>query len=137
MKQIIQDLKNGDTILEEVPAPGVKSGQVLIQTTKSLVSLGTERMLVEFGKANFIQKARQQPDKVKEVLNKIKKLKHNILATSKPKSRRDSNNNTPLSEERKIPHKQRIRELIKKPKEKFLTSNQEKYWKIFGDNQIT
>jgi predicted dehydrogenase/threonine dehydrogenase-like Zn-dependent dehydrogenase len=72
MKQIIQDLKNGDTILEEVPAPGVKSGQVLIQTTKSLVSLGTERMLVEFGKANFIQKARQQPDKVKEVLNKIK-----------------------------------------------------------------
>lgn len=72
MKQIIQDLKKGDTILEEVPAPGVKSGQVLIQTTRSLVSLGTERMLVEFGKANFIQKARQQPDKVKEVLNKIK-----------------------------------------------------------------
>ena len=72
MKQIIQDLKNGDTILEEVPAPGVKSGQVLIQTTKSLVSLGTERMLVEFGKANFIQKARQQPDKVKEVLNFFK-----------------------------------------------------------------
>ncbi len=72
MKQIIQDLKNGDTILEEVPAPVVKSGQVLIQTTRSLVSLGTERMLVEFGKANFIQKARQQPDKVKEVLNKVK-----------------------------------------------------------------
>jgi predicted dehydrogenase/threonine dehydrogenase-like Zn-dependent dehydrogenase len=72
MKQIIQDLKNGDTILEEVPAPLVKSGQVLIQTTRSLVSLGTERMLVEFGKANFIQKARQQPDKVKEVMNKIK-----------------------------------------------------------------
>lgn len=72
MKQIIQDLKNGDTILEEVPAPIVKSGQVLIQTTRSLVSLGTERMLVEFGKANFIQKARQQPDKVKEVMNKVK-----------------------------------------------------------------
>ncbi|MEB2786962.1 bi-domain-containing oxidoreductase [Algoriphagus persicinus] len=72
MKQIIQDLKNGDTILEEVPAPLVKSGQVLIQTTRSLVSLGTERMLVEFGKANFLQKARQQPDKVKEVINKVK-----------------------------------------------------------------
>lgn len=72
MKQIIQDLKNGNTILEEVPAPNVKSGQVLIKTTRSLVSLGTERMLVEFGKANFIQKARQQPDKVKQVLDKVK-----------------------------------------------------------------
>ena len=72
MKQIIQDLKNGETILEEVPAPEVKQGQVLIQTTRSLVSLGTERMLVEFGKSNLFQKAKQQPDKVKEVLNKIK-----------------------------------------------------------------
>lgn len=72
MKQIIQDIKNGNTILEEVPVPMVKSGQVLIQTTRSLVSLGTERMLVEFGKANFIQKARQQPDKVKQVLEKVK-----------------------------------------------------------------
>ena len=50
----------------------VRPGQVLIQTTRSLVSLGTERMLVEFGKANFLEKARQQPDKVKEVLNKVK-----------------------------------------------------------------
>ena len=72
MKQIIQDLKNGETILEEVPVPMVKSGHVLIKTTRSLVSLGTERMLVEFGKANFIQKARQQPDKVKMVLDKVK-----------------------------------------------------------------
>lgn len=72
MKQIIQDLKNGHTILEEVPAPLVKSGEILIQTTRTLVSLGTERMLVEFGKANFLQKAKQQPDKVKQVLDKIK-----------------------------------------------------------------
>ena len=72
MKQIIQSFKTGETILEEVPAPQVKSGQVLIRTTKSLVSLGTERMLVEFGKSNLIAKARQQPDKVKQVLDKIK-----------------------------------------------------------------
>lgn len=72
MKQIIQDLKSGSTILEEVPVPQVKSGHVLIQTTRTLVSLGTERMLVEFGKANLIDKARQQPDKVKQVLDKIK-----------------------------------------------------------------
>ena len=72
MKQIIQDLKKGDTILEEVPVPRVKAGSVLIKTTRTLVSLGTERMLVDFGKANFIQKAKQQPDKVKMVLDKIK-----------------------------------------------------------------
>ena len=72
MKQIIQDLKKGDTILEEVPVPMVKSGCILIQTTRTLVSLGTERMLVDFGKANFIQKAKQQPDKVKMVLDKVK-----------------------------------------------------------------
>ncbi|EIY46552.1 MULTISPECIES: bi-domain-containing oxidoreductase [Bacteroides] len=72
MKQIIQDLQSGQTILEEVPVPQVKSGSVLIQTTRTLVSLGTERMLVEFGKANLIDKARQQPDKVKQVLDKIK-----------------------------------------------------------------
>ncbi len=72
MKQIIQDLSSGDTILEDIPAPLVKPGHVLIQTTRSLVSLGTERMLVEFGKSNLFQKAKQQPDKVKEVFNKIK-----------------------------------------------------------------
>lgn len=72
MKQIIQSFKTGETIIEDVPAPQVRRGCVLIQTTRSLVSLGTERMLVEFGKSNLIQKARQQPDKVKQVLDKIK-----------------------------------------------------------------
>jgi Predicted dehydrogenases and related proteins len=72
MKQIIQDLQTGKTILEDVPVPVVKKGSVLIKSKVSLVSLGTERMLVEFGKANFIDKARQQPDKVKQVIDKIK-----------------------------------------------------------------
>lgn len=72
MKQIIQSFKTGETILEEVPVPQVKRGCLLIQTTKSLVSLGTERMLVEFGKSNYLQKAKQQPDKVKQVLDKVK-----------------------------------------------------------------
>jgi predicted dehydrogenase/threonine dehydrogenase-like Zn-dependent dehydrogenase len=72
VKQIIQNLKTGETILEEVPAPMVKRGHVLIQTKNSLVSLGTEKMLVEFGKSNLIGKARQQPEKVKQVLDKIK-----------------------------------------------------------------
>ncbi|MCZ2100754.1 MAG: bi-domain-containing oxidoreductase [Chitinophagales bacterium] len=72
MKQIIQDLKSGNTILQEVPVPEVRKGQVLIKTHNTLVSLGTERMLVEFGKAGWIDKARQQPEKVKQVLQKIK-----------------------------------------------------------------
>lgn len=72
MKQILQSFKTGETTLEEVPAPIVGHGSILIQTTCSLVSLGTERMLVEFGKSSLISKARQQPDKVKQVLDKIK-----------------------------------------------------------------
>lgn len=72
MKQIIQDLKKGSTILEEVPAPLIRRGHVLIKTHRSLVSLGTEKMLVEFGKGNLISKARQQPEKVKQVIDKIK-----------------------------------------------------------------
>jgi predicted dehydrogenase/threonine dehydrogenase-like Zn-dependent dehydrogenase len=72
MKQIIQSLKTGQTSLEHVPAPQVSRGTVLIQTKFSLVSLGTERMLVEFGKSSLVSKARQQPDKVKQVLDKIK-----------------------------------------------------------------
>lgn len=72
MKQIIQSFKTGETILEDIPAPEASRGSILIQTTVSLVSVGTERMLVEFGKSNLIQKAKQQPDKVKQVLTKIK-----------------------------------------------------------------
>jgi hypothetical protein len=72
MKQIIQSFKTGETILEDIPAPQVSAGCILIKTTRSLVSLGTERMLVEFGKSNLVQKARQQPDRVKQVLDKIK-----------------------------------------------------------------
>ena len=72
MKQILQSLKDGTTILADVPAPKNISGNILVQTHTSLVSAGTERMLVDFGKANLVSKARQQPDKVKMVLRKTK-----------------------------------------------------------------
>ncbi len=72
MKQILQSLKTGATEVAEVPVPGVGRGQLLIATSCTLVSAGTERMLVEFGKAGWIDKARQQPDKVRIVLDKIK-----------------------------------------------------------------
>lgn len=72
MRQILQDLKNGQTRLVEIPTPSNLPGNLLIKTNQSVVSAGTERMLVNFGKANYLDKARQQPDKVKQVLNKIK-----------------------------------------------------------------
>lgn len=72
MKQILQSLKSGVTDVAEVPVPSVKHGQLLIRTQQTLVSAGTERMLVEFGKAGWFEKARQQPDKVRMVLDKIK-----------------------------------------------------------------
>jgi len=72
MKQVLQDLRNGTTAVRDVPAPGAGPGRVLIRTRASLISAGTERMLVEFGRASLLAKARSQPEKVKQVLDKIK-----------------------------------------------------------------
>jgi threonine dehydrogenase-like Zn-dependent dehydrogenase len=72
MKQILQNLQTGSTSIADVPRPLVSNGSVLIASSRTLVSAGTERMLVEFGKAGLISKARQQPDKVKQVLRKLK-----------------------------------------------------------------
>lgn len=72
MKQILQNYRTGATELTEVPAPSAKRGQLLIRTHTTLVSAGTERMLVDFGKANLLSKARQQPDQVRMVLQKVK-----------------------------------------------------------------
>lgn len=72
MKQVLQNLKTGSTELTEVPCPRMSAGQLLIRTTQSLVSAGTERMLVDFGRANLLDKARQQPDKVQMVFNKVR-----------------------------------------------------------------
>jgi len=52
--------------------PHVEDGKILIQTTRSLVSIGTEKMILIFRKFNLINKAIQQPDKFKEVINKVK-----------------------------------------------------------------
>ncbi len=72
MKQILQHLGSGETMLVDVPCPGRRAGYALSETTRSLVSLGTEKMLIDFGKGNLLAKARSQPDKVKQVLQKIK-----------------------------------------------------------------
>lgn len=72
MKQILQDLGNGTNELVKVPAPKVTARHLLIDTTVSLISAGTERMLVDFGRAGWIEKARQQPEKVRMVMDKVK-----------------------------------------------------------------
>jgi len=72
MRQILQDLQDGQTRLVEVPRPLSARRHLLIETTRSLVSAGTERMLVEFGSAGLIEKARQQPEKVRQVLDKMR-----------------------------------------------------------------
>lgn len=72
MKQILQDVRNGETIVRDLPRPVCGRGELLIRTTRSLISAGTERSLVEFGKSGWIDKARQQPDKVKMVLDKLR-----------------------------------------------------------------
>ena len=71
MKQVLQDLSAGKTLVEEVPCPKVRAGHLLIETRLTLVSAGTEKMLVDFGRGNLIQKAMQQPEKVKQVLDKV------------------------------------------------------------------
>lgn len=72
MKQILQNISHGLTEVANVPRPDVASGHILISTRRSLISAGTERMLVDFGKASWLDKARQQPDKVRQVFQKIR-----------------------------------------------------------------
>lgn len=71
MKQVLQDMSKGGTTITEAPAPQVSSGHLIIDTSTTLISAGTERMLVDFGRASYLDKARAQPDKVKMVLEKV------------------------------------------------------------------
>jgi predicted dehydrogenase/threonine dehydrogenase-like Zn-dependent dehydrogenase len=71
MKQVLQELGSGRTILADVPAPAASAGTIAIATRCSLVSAGTERMLVEFGRAGWLDRVRQQPEKVRQVFDKL------------------------------------------------------------------
>ena len=73
MKQLLQNMHNGQTKIEEVPIPSVRNKFALIKTSCSLVSAGTERMLVEFAEKNLVQKATSRPDLVKQVLTKAQR----------------------------------------------------------------
>ena len=72
MLQVLQSLSDGATSVIEVPVPAPSGIDVLVETRFTVVSPGTERMLVDFGRASLIDKARQQPDRVAQVLGKVR-----------------------------------------------------------------
>jgi len=73
MKQLLQNMKNGKAIVEEVPVPAPRAGFALVKVAASLVSAGTERMVVEFAERNLIGKARSRPDLVRQVMDKARR----------------------------------------------------------------
>lgn len=72
MIQLLQSLGDGTTHLIDAPVPAASGAMLVVETRATVISAGTERMLVDFGKANLIEKARRQPEKVKQVVDKIK-----------------------------------------------------------------
>ena len=72
MKQILQELGSGKTLLADVPEPAISPGSLRILTRRSLISAGTERMLIEFGRAGWVDRARRHPERVQQVLNKVR-----------------------------------------------------------------
>ncbi|MBK9005429.1 MAG: bi-domain-containing oxidoreductase [Anaerolineae bacterium] len=73
MKQLLQNIKTGKASIEDVPMPTPREGQALVQVATSLVSAGTERMVVEFAEKSLVGKARSRPDLVKQVLDKARR----------------------------------------------------------------
>ena len=68
MKQLVQNMRSGETLVIDTPIPRPASGQVLVRTAASLVSAGTERMVVEFAGKSLLGKARSRPDLVRQVV---------------------------------------------------------------------
>jgi predicted dehydrogenase len=73
MKQLLQNLRTGETTVVEVPVPQAKPGMAVVRTAASLVSVGTERMLVDFASKSLIGKARSRPDLARQVIDKARR----------------------------------------------------------------
>jgi predicted dehydrogenase/threonine dehydrogenase-like Zn-dependent dehydrogenase len=73
MKQLLQNIKTGRATIEDVPVPTPREGQALVRVQASLVSAGTERMVVEFAEKTLVGKARSRPDLVRQVLDKARR----------------------------------------------------------------
>src|SRR4030066_129679 len=79
MKQLLQNINSGVTEVVEVPIPQVQAGMALVHTRSSLVSAGTERMLVEFAGKSLVGKARSRPDLVRQLVDKARR--EGVLST--------------------------------------------------------
>ncbi len=73
MKQLLQNMRDGKAEVVDIPVPRVQAGYVLVHNQASVISAGTERMIVSFAEKNLIGKARSRPDLVKQVVDKAKR----------------------------------------------------------------
>lgn len=73
MKQLLQNLRDGQTVVADVPCPNPRPGTALVRTEASLVSAGTERTLVAFAEKSLVGKARSRPDLVRQMLDKARR----------------------------------------------------------------
>src|SRR5215510_2614036 len=73
MKQLLQNIKTGKSSVEDVPMPSPREGMALVKIAASLVSAGTERMVVEFAEKSLVGKARSRPDLVRQVIDKARR----------------------------------------------------------------
>ncbi len=73
MKQLLQQINNGETVIVDVPIPQVQPHLALVRNQASLVSAGTERMLVEFAGKSLLGKARSRPDLVRQLVDKARR----------------------------------------------------------------
>jgi polar amino acid transport system substrate-binding protein len=72
MKQLLQNLRTGEAVVADVPVPVVQPGRVLVRTAASLISVGTERALAELGQKSLLGKARERPELIGKVWQKVK-----------------------------------------------------------------
>ncbi len=73
MKQLLQNMRDGRTTVADVPQPAPRPGMALVRTAASLVSAGTERMVVEFAEKSLLGKARSRPDLVRQIIDKARR----------------------------------------------------------------
>ena len=72
MKQVVQSAKTGKLAVRDVPAPNAAAGELLVRTRASLISAGTERMVVQFARKSLAAKAKDRPDLVQKVMAKVR-----------------------------------------------------------------